>query len=119
MGSDSHKTYFIVQVGISEVHAKNDLLKRSGRRRMLNFSLSKQQQMIKKEVAKLVKDLVVENAHDMDENAEIPAESIQKAWELGVSVSAVDEKYGGFGMEDSPLETSLVLEELAYGDMAF
>ncbi|MFO8048971.1 MAG: acyl-CoA dehydrogenase family protein [Desulfosudaceae bacterium] len=86
---------------------------------MLNFAMSKQQKMVKKEVAKLVKDLVTENAHDMDENGQIPEESIRKAWDLGVSVSSVEECYGGFGMDDSPLETSIVLEELAYGDMAF
>ncbi|OQX61656.1 MAG: acyl-CoA dehydrogenase [Desulfococcus sp. 4484_241] len=86
---------------------------------MINFSMSKQQEMIKKEVAKLVKDIVIDNAHDMDENGEIPQESIQKAWELGVSVSMVPEEFGGYGMADSPLETSLVLEELAFGEMAF
>jgi alkylation response protein AidB-like acyl-CoA dehydrogenase len=86
---------------------------------MLNFAMSKQQEMVKKEVAKLVKAIVTENAHDMDESGSIPAESIQKAWELGVSVNFVPESYGGFGMADSPLESALVLEELAYGDMAF
>jgi len=86
---------------------------------MLNFALSKQQEMVKKEVAKLVKALVTENAHDMDEGGSIPEESIQKAWELGFSVNSVPEAYGGFGMDDSPLESTLVLEELAYGDMAF
>ncbi len=86
---------------------------------MLNFSMSKQQKMVKQEVAKLAKEVVTENAPDMDLNCEIPAEYIQKAWELGASVSMVPEEYGGFGMEDSPIESALVLEELAYGDMAF
>lgn len=86
---------------------------------MLNFAMSKQQEMVKKEVAKLVKNIVAENAHDMDESGSIPDESIQKAWELGVSVNSVPEAYGGFGMDDSPLESAIVMEELAYGDMAF
>ncbi|MDY6823123.1 MAG: acyl-CoA dehydrogenase family protein [Thermodesulfobacteriota bacterium] len=86
---------------------------------MINFSMSKQQQMVKKEVAKLVKDIVTENAHDMDEAGEIPAESIQKAWELGASISSVPEECGGYGMDDSPIESAIVLEALAYGDMAF
>jgi alkylation response protein AidB-like acyl-CoA dehydrogenase len=43
----------------------------------------------------------------------------QKAWELGASISMIPEEYGGFGMKDSPLETTLILEELAYGDMSF
>ncbi len=86
---------------------------------MLNFSMSKQQQMVKKEVAKLVKDIVTENAADMDLNCEIPQDAIQKAWELGASVSMVPEEYGGFGMADSPIESAIVMEELGYGDMAF
>ena len=86
---------------------------------MLNFAMSKQQEMVKKEVAKLVKNIVAENAHDMDEGGSIPEESVQKAWELGFSVNSVPETYGGFGMDDSPLESTIVLEELAYGDMAF
>ena len=86
---------------------------------MINFSMSKQQQMVKKEVAKLVKDIVADNAHDMDESGQIPADAIDKAWGLGASISMVPEEYGGYGMADSPLETALVLEELAFGDMAF
>jgi alkylation response protein AidB-like acyl-CoA dehydrogenase len=86
---------------------------------MLNFAMSKQQEMVKKEVAKLVKAIVTENAHDMDEGGAIPAESIQKAWELGFSTNPVPEVYGGAGLDDSPLESAIVLEELAFGDMAF
>lgn len=86
---------------------------------MFGFSMSKEQKMIKEEVAKLVKDIVIDNAHDMDEAGEIPLDAIQKAWSIGASVSKVPEIYGGYGMKDSPVETAIILEELAYGDMAF
>jgi len=86
---------------------------------MFGFLMSKEQKMIKEEVGKLVKDIVIEDAHDMDENGEIPIEAIQKAWSLGASVSKVPEEYGGYGMTDSPVETAIILEELAYGDMSF
>ena len=86
---------------------------------MFGFSLSKEQKMIKEEVAKLVRSLVAENAHDMDEAGEIPKELLQKAWTIGASISKVPEVYGGFGMKDSPIDTAIILEELAYGDMAF
>jgi len=86
---------------------------------MFSFSMSKQQKMIKDEVAKLVKDIVIDNARDMDNNRSIPKENILKAWELGISISNVPEEYGGFGMEESPVETTLILEELAFGDMSF
>ncbi|MBU0996332.1 MAG: acyl-CoA dehydrogenase family protein [Proteobacteria bacterium] len=86
---------------------------------MFSFSMSKQQKMVKSEVANLVKKLVTDNALEMDEKKEIPADAIQKAWELGASISKVPEEFGGFGMQDSPIESTIVLEELAYGDMAF
>ncbi len=86
---------------------------------MFGFSMSKEQKMVSREVSKLVKGLVTDNAHEMDENGEIPGDVIQKAWELGASVSSVPEEFGGHGMEDSPVESIIVLEELAYGDMAF
>jgi alkylation response protein AidB-like acyl-CoA dehydrogenase len=86
---------------------------------MFSFSMSKQQKMVKSEVANLVKKIVTDNALAMDEKREIPADAIQTAWELGAAISKVPEEYGGFGMQDSPIESSIVLEELAYGDMAF
>ena len=86
---------------------------------MFSFAMSKEQKMVRDEVAKLVKGVVVESAHDMDEERRIPMESIQKAWELGFSISMVPESYGGYGLKDSPVETVLILEELACGDMAF
>lgn len=86
---------------------------------MIDFSMSKQQEMVKKEVAKLVKKIVIENAHDMDESRQIPDEFLQTAWDLGFSRSMVPEEYGGFGMQASPIENTIIIEELAYGDMAF
>jgi acyl-CoA dehydrogenase len=86
---------------------------------MFSLEMSKEQKMIKNEVAKLVKNIVTENAAEMEEKREIPPDAVQKAWELGASVSMVPEKMGGFGLEDSPITTAIVLEELAYGDLSF
>jgi alkylation response protein AidB-like acyl-CoA dehydrogenase len=86
---------------------------------MFGFSMSKEQKMVSKEVAKLVKGLVIDHAHEMDESGTIPADAIQKAWGLGASVSMVPEAYGGYGMDDSPVDSTIILEEMAYGDMAF
>ena len=49
---------------------------------MFDLELSKEQKMIKEEVAKLVKDLVIEQAKEWDLNGDIPMETIQTAWEL-------------------------------------
>ncbi|MBU2647253.1 acyl-CoA dehydrogenase family protein [bacterium] len=86
---------------------------------MFSLEMSKEQKMIKDEVAKLVKGIVTENAAEMEEKREIPAETVQKAWALGASVSMVPEKLGGFGMDDSPVTTAIILEELAFGDLSF
>lgn len=86
---------------------------------MFGFLMSKEQKMITDSFAKLVKDIIINDAGDFDEKGEIPEKHIQKAWELGASVSMIPEEFGGFGMEDSPVTGALILEELAYGDMAF
>ena len=86
---------------------------------MFGFSMSKEQKMIKDEVAKFVRDIVADQANDMDETGEIPADIINKVWSIGASISKVPEAYGGYGMKDSPVETAIILEELAYGDMSF
>lgn len=86
---------------------------------MLDFSISKEQKMIKAEFARLVKDLVVDKAHDMDESGTMDPEIIQATWEMGASISGVPEKYGGYGAKSSPIENSIILEELAYGDLAY
>jgi len=86
---------------------------------MLSFGMSKEQKMIKDEVANLIKGVVAENADEMDQTSKIPEASIQQGWELGASVTGVPEEFGGFGMQDSPITTAIILEELAYGDMGF
>jgi alkylation response protein AidB-like acyl-CoA dehydrogenase len=86
---------------------------------MLDFSYSKEQKMIKTEFARLVKNLVVDSAHDMDESGTMDREIIQTTWAMGASISGVPEKYGGYGAKSSPIENCIILEELAYGDMAY
>ncbi len=86
---------------------------------MFGFSMSEEQQITKDTVNRLVKDIVIDKAHDMDETGEIPDNSIQAAWELGTSVSMVEEEYGGYGLDYSPVTNAIILEELAYGDMAY
>ncbi|MBU2487962.1 MAG: acyl-CoA dehydrogenase family protein [Proteobacteria bacterium] len=86
---------------------------------MISFAPSKEQKMVKDSFAQVVRDLVTPAAHDMDEAGEIPADIIQKTWELGASISYVPEAFGGDGMEYSPVLNAIALEELAFGDMAF
>lgn len=87
--------------------------------RDFGFGMSEEQSSMKDTVAKLVKSMVAGNpAHDMDEAKQLPREIIDKVWELGATVSTVPEEYGGYGMEYSPIMNTILLEELAAGDMA-
>ncbi|HOW82692.1 MAG TPA: acyl-CoA dehydrogenase family protein, partial [Spirochaetota bacterium] len=74
---------------------------------------------MKETTAKLVQDTIAQNSHEVDEKREIPGEYLQKFWELGSILSAVPEEYGGYGMGQSPIMSSIILEELAFGDMSF
>ncbi len=85
---------------------------------MLSFSMSEEQKIMKDTVAKLVKDIVIDRASEMDESGKIPMAQIQAVWELGATLSMVPEAYGGYGMDYSPVMNTIVLEELAFGDMA-
>jgi alkylation response protein AidB-like acyl-CoA dehydrogenase len=85
----------------------------------ISFSMSDEQTMMKETVAKLVQDVIIDNAHQMDESGNIPSAYIQKFWELGTIRSSIPEEYGGYGMEYSPILNAIILEELAYGDMAY
>ena len=56
---------------------------------MLSFGMSKEQKMIKDEVANLVKGVVADHVKEMDHSGSISDEAIQKAWELGLSSTAI------------------------------
>ncbi|MDY6934771.1 MAG: acyl-CoA dehydrogenase family protein [Spirochaetota bacterium] len=86
---------------------------------MFGFSMSEEQAIMRDTIQSFVKDNILDNAHDMDENGEIDENYLQKAWELGISISPVPEEYGGYGMQHSPIMNAIVLEELASGEMAF
>ncbi len=86
--------------------------------RDFSFGMCEEQRTMKETIARLVKGVVTDNAHDMDEKKAIPAEFIQKVWELGATISPIPEEYGGYGMEYSPIMNTIILEELAAGDMA-
>lgn len=83
-----------------------------------SFGMSEEQRTMKETVGRLVKSVVSDSTHDMDEKRAIPAEFIQKVWDLGATISAIPEEYGGYGMEYSPIMNSIILEELAYCDMS-
>ena len=85
---------------------------------MISFSPSEEQQMIINTVRDFAVNEVRKLYRDCDESGEIPAEIIDKAWELGLISGSIPEKYGGFGGEHSAVTGTLIGEELAWGDLA-
>lgn len=87
--------------------------------RAFSFRLSEEQNSMKDTIARLMKGRVLGSpASHMDEQREIPLELLNKIWELGAVVSMVPETCGGYGMGYSPVLNTIILEELAAGDMA-
>lgn len=85
----------------------------------ISFTVSEEQQMMQDTVRQLVVNSVIDNIHQWDENKTLNKDVVQQFWELGIIQSMIPEEFGGFGMGSSPVLHTLVLEELAYGDMAF
>lgn len=86
---------------------------------MFGFSMSEEQTIMKDTIQNFIEDNIIDNAREMDEKKEIDESFLQKAWELGISISPVPEEYGGYGMQYSEIMNTIILEELASGDMAF
>src|SRR5207247_1961582 len=57
-------------------------------------------------------------AREADEKNAVPETVVQRGWELGLVQSPIPEALGGYGDARSAVTSALLLEELAYGDLA-
>ena len=85
---------------------------------MAGFEPSEEQKLIRHTIAEFAQEQIRPLAHDADENGEIPADLIQQGWEIGLVQSAIPEEYNGFGEQRSIVTETLILEELAWGDLS-
>jgi acyl-CoA dehydrogenase len=85
---------------------------------MINFELSDEQKMIRDTVAAFARDRVRPAARPADETGAIPPELVKMAGGLGLTRSAIPERFGGYGDERSAISGAVVAEELAFGDLA-
>lgn len=85
---------------------------------MAEFTLDEDQQQIQDMARKFALNELRPLAREADEAAETSPEVLAKVWELGFAASAIDEEHGGWGMGRSILNTALMAEELAYGDLS-
>jgi alkylation response protein AidB-like acyl-CoA dehydrogenase len=85
---------------------------------MVNFKPTDEQELIRDTMAGFARDVLRPQHRECDEKGEVPEEVVRRGWELGLVQSAIPEALGGFGDARSAVTGVLLLEELAYGDLA-
>lgn len=85
---------------------------------MVNFKPSDEQELVRQTMASFARDVLRPAAREADETGHVPDNVVQRAWELGLVQSGIPEAFGGYGDARSALTGALLLEELAYGDLA-
>jgi hypothetical protein len=80
----------------------------------LDFSLSEEQQLLRKSVREFADSEIRPHARDWDERQEFPRELFSKLGEMGLMGVVWPAEYGGSGM--STLDYALVMEELSRAD---
>jgi len=80
---------------------------------MLGFTLSPEQEQLKKTARDFTRNEIIPVAARYDEAEEFPYDVMRKAWEVGLINFEVPQEYGGLGL--GALDTILCLEEINYG----
>jgi alkylation response protein AidB-like acyl-CoA dehydrogenase len=85
---------------------------------MISFEPTEEQQLVRDSVASFAREQIRPVARDADESGEIPESVVRQAWELGMVQNAIPEQFGGYGDQRSAITSTLVCEELAWGDLS-
>jgi len=85
---------------------------------MVNFKPTEEQELVRDTMVSFAREVLRPVAREADEKNEVPANVVERGWELGLVQSAVPEEFGGYGNARSAVTGALLLEELAYGDLA-
>lgn len=85
---------------------------------MYSFDPTEEQQMIIDTARDFARKAMAPKAHDADEAKQLPSGFLEQAWELGLAVAAIPEKYNGAAMPRSAVTGALLLEELGTGDLS-
>lgn len=85
---------------------------------MVDFRPDEDQEQIRDMMRKFAREEFRKIARECDEKAELPRESLNKVWELGVCANAVPERYGGYELGRSAVTGAIIAEELAWGDVS-
>jgi acyl-CoA dehydrogenase len=79
----------------------------------MHFGLTDEQLVLQETARRFAVEEVAPIAAQYDQSGEFPRALIQKAWELGLSSTAIPPEYGGVGL--SSVDTCIVTEEVAWG----
>jgi len=85
---------------------------------MYSFDPTEEQQLMIDTAREFARKEMAPKAHEADEAAKLPAGFLEQAWELGLAVAAIPEKYNGAAMDRSAVTGALLLEELGAGDVS-
>src|SRR5881628_2447635 len=85
---------------------------------MVNFKPTDEQELIRETMAGFAREVLRPAAREADEKNAVPETVVQRGWELGLVQSPIPEALGGYGDARSAVTGALLLEELAYGDLA-
>src|SRR5213079_2154544 len=85
---------------------------------MVNFKPTDEQELIRETMAGFAREVLRPAAREADEKNAVPETVVQRGWELGLVQSPIPEALGGYGDARSAVTSALILEELAYGDLA-
>ncbi len=85
---------------------------------MVNFKPTDEQELIRQTIAGFAREVLRPAAREADEKNGVPETVVQRGWELGLVQSSIPEALGGYGDARSAVTSALILEELAYGDLA-
>src|SRR5439155_263063 len=96
-------------------HGRRSLGRQAG---MVNFKPTDEQELIRQTMAGFAREVLRPAAREADEKNAVPETIVQRSWELGLVQSAIPEAFGGYGDARSAVTSALLLEELAYGDLA-
>ena len=64
---------------------------------MYSFEPTEEQRMLIDAINRYADSDLRAKAHDADEESQLPADLIEKGWELGYLQASLPEQYGGFG----------------------
>jgi acyl-CoA dehydrogenase len=85
---------------------------------MVNFQPTEEQQLVRDSMADFAREVLRPASREADEKGDVPEEVVRRGWELGLVQSTIPEALGGYGDARSALTATLLLEELAYGDLS-